>query len=237
MNSTPGANKITSLPPAIRFLKALRELNIANNRISFLPAELQELRLNALHLHPNPYRTPPDMIMNPGHKRILGPLMRGQIIPSLKEFVLRYLLDSDGTQLTRMERALSLAEIDGLPLPQHLKITLRASMGQNQRLSTVRTNDSAELDIRSNVCPARYHHKTVEPFGNVRKNVQFFEEKPSVFHTPVEERMEWVGKVAQVTVGNAPEAFVPSKPLIHYIQLLGLLDPEQFCGAVVAMDV
>ncbi|GJJ11455.1 hypothetical protein Clacol_005688 [Clathrus columnatus] len=202
-------NKLTSLPPAIRRLRSLRELNIANNSIKFLPAEIQELQLNTLHLHPNPFEILPDMSTRLHDKRFLGDLKRGPIIPSLEEFVLRYLLGTENGQ-TRMEGELSLAEIHSLPVPEHVRSIFRASTGRYQaRLSA---NYLAELDIRSKICPSSHHHKTAVSIEKV-KNVRFHDDDPSdmgfVFNTPVEERLEWVGEVAGVTIGNTPKAFIP----------------------------
>lgn len=200
---------LTSLPPAIRFLKALRELNVANNQINYLPAEIQELRLRTLHLQPNPFLRPPDTLVNLGGKRLLGPLTCKFAVPPLTELALRCLLAPDGGQATRIERALSLAEIDALDTPVHMQSILRGSTGHSRARSS--QIDHTEFDMRLNNCPSPYHRRVSESSATIR-NVRFqMESKDFVFHAPSETRVEWVGEVAGVTVANTPKAFVPSK--------------------------
>lgn len=50
-----GANALTEIPPQIGQLKKLRELNIGNNQLKYLPAEILGLRLNNLTIDPNPF--------------------------------------------------------------------------------------------------------------------------------------------------------------------------------------
>ena len=55
----PGANQLTHLPPEIAHLTNLRELNVSNNRLQYLPSEMSTMTLHQLHLHPNPFFLPP----------------------------------------------------------------------------------------------------------------------------------------------------------------------------------
>jgi hypothetical protein len=50
-----GGNNISYLPPEIRHLTNLRELNVSNNRLTYLPSEIVQMQLSQLYLHPNPF--------------------------------------------------------------------------------------------------------------------------------------------------------------------------------------
>lgn len=50
-----GANALKELPSAIGTLTTLRELNIGNNQLKHLPAEMQKLHLQTFTYHPNPW--------------------------------------------------------------------------------------------------------------------------------------------------------------------------------------
>src|SRR5882762_3947424 len=51
----PGNNQLTSIPAEISHLRNLRELNISNNALAYLPSEMLKMELRALFLHPNPF--------------------------------------------------------------------------------------------------------------------------------------------------------------------------------------
>jgi hypothetical protein len=51
--SSSGKNKLTYIPPEIVYLRNLRQLNIAGNRLKYLPAEMLNMSLTQLHVHPN----------------------------------------------------------------------------------------------------------------------------------------------------------------------------------------
>jgi hypothetical protein len=100
-----GNNKLTEIPPAIKNLTQLRELNLSQNSLAFLPPEINELRIQKLALFPNPFLLPPE-ISNPTSSRRLGPLVHphGPVQP-LSELALRRLMlpyhlhDGAGTSL------------------------------------------------------------------------------------------------------------------------------------------
>ena len=50
---------MTFIPPEIVCLRNLRDLNIAGNRIEYLPAEMLEMSLTQLQVFPNPFLEPP----------------------------------------------------------------------------------------------------------------------------------------------------------------------------------
>lgn len=58
-NLPTGSNLLTYIPPEIAQLTNLHTLNIANNRIRYLPAEMLNMTLNKLQVHPNPFLQPP----------------------------------------------------------------------------------------------------------------------------------------------------------------------------------
>lgn len=118
---------------------------------------------------------------------------------------------------------MSLAEIDALLLPVHIKRTIRASTGHDRaRLTEEGTSVDAEHDITRNICPCPRHHSMVRYEAASKKSVRFvpnghqikkglFDHNAPVFHAPVEERMEWVGTVGGVQVAENPNAWVPGK--------------------------
>jgi hypothetical protein len=189
-----GQNKLTSLPPAICKLSRLRELNIANNRLSYLPAEIQDLCLDSLHLYPNPFITPPPAPESPDNQqthimnsdtatRTLGQLKRGPSVPALSELALRRLLSTAisashihpaARSESCLEAAMTLAEIDALHLPLHINRIVRASTGHARaRVSEEGACMDAELDMSRNVCPSpRHHHRAGSGIG-ATKSVRF----------------------------------------------------------------
>ena len=227
----PGQNKLTLLPPAICKLTRLRELNVANNRLSYLPAEIQELQLATLHLFPNNF-VPPPLDASHAHKvntgtdlQTLGPLKRGPSVPALTELALRRLLSpatpASPTSESCLEAAMTLAEIDALHLPLHIKRVVRASTGHGRaRVTEEGACVDAELDMTMNVCPCPRHRLQAESGAGSKKTVRFaqksrsitrgmFDRNAPVFGVSVEERMEWVGMVAGVQVSESPSAWVP----------------------------
>lgn len=221
---TTGANKLTVLPAGIGRLSSLRELNIANNRLQFLPSEIQDLTLSTLHLHPNPF-FPFPLSDNEKPLRAVGPIKRPFVssVPTLSELALRTLLRPTDSTLhvdhrlkprTRLEEVMSVSDIDGLHLPEHVQRVIRASTGhERSRRDEPSSQSLAEDDMRMNVCPNRQHHhfhslirtRSVH-FGMVKN-----EPSPTVFHTPVEERIEWVGRVAGVQIAESRAGWIPSK--------------------------
>ncbi|KAG8693322.1 hypothetical protein FRC08_009197, partial [Ceratobasidium sp. 394] len=91
------ANKLRELPPAISNIKSLRSLNVANNELTYLPAELTSLTLQTLLVNPNPFLTPPAPTPNETrfNSRVLGPLKAHTRIPKLSELALRVALEPE----------------------------------------------------------------------------------------------------------------------------------------------
>jgi len=87
---TTGGNSITELPPQISQLQNLRELNVANNKLTYLPAEILKLRLTSLAVEPNPFVQPPDFSSASG--RAVSATKRMEMPMPLTELALRALL-------------------------------------------------------------------------------------------------------------------------------------------------
>ncbi|KAJ4472221.1 hypothetical protein J3R30DRAFT_3523946 [Lentinula aciculospora] len=49
------ANNLTVLPPEICLLTSLKELNVANNKLNYVPAEMMQMKLSRLSVQPNPF--------------------------------------------------------------------------------------------------------------------------------------------------------------------------------------
>ncbi|KAH7105984.1 hypothetical protein BKA62DRAFT_347272 [Auriculariales sp. MPI-PUGE-AT-0066] len=79
-------NRLERLPAAMGSLKTLRELNVAQNLLNTLPAELDQLRLTTLSIMPNPFLAMPDDYES-------GPAFNVRQDLSLREYALRVLLD------------------------------------------------------------------------------------------------------------------------------------------------
>ncbi|KAH7885829.1 hypothetical protein F5I97DRAFT_1160361 [Phlebopus sp. FC_14] len=54
-----GGNQLTFIPPEICRLTNLRELNLSQNRLTYLPWEMRDMKLNKLMLYPNPFLPEP----------------------------------------------------------------------------------------------------------------------------------------------------------------------------------
>jgi hypothetical protein len=61
-HSILGQNHLTFIPPEITSLRNLRDLNIAGNRLEYLPAEMLNMSLTQLQVFPNPFLEPPSAV-------------------------------------------------------------------------------------------------------------------------------------------------------------------------------
>jgi len=116
-------------------------------------------------------------------------------VPSLTEYAIRSLLTPDYSngKNPRIESFLPLSDIDGLPLPMHVKNIIRASTGHGkERLKEQKEPFDAEEDVTANICPGH---------GGVRSYV---------FCDHIEERTEWVGTVGGVQIAESRSGWVPS---------------------------
>ena len=56
-SSRTGNNMLQEIPPQIAQLIHLQELNVKNNQLRYLPAEMLGMRLQTLEIEPNPWMT------------------------------------------------------------------------------------------------------------------------------------------------------------------------------------
>ena len=85
-----GGNMLTEIPPIICKLRKLQELQISNNRLRYLPAEIMKLKLTKLSVHPNPFMENPHKAESDG--RWCDPTRRLFDVTPLSEVCLRVLL-------------------------------------------------------------------------------------------------------------------------------------------------
>ncbi|CAL1715529.1 unnamed protein product [Somion occarium] len=85
-------NLLTHIPPQIANLRNLRHLNICNNMLTFLPAEMLDMELDSLDCSMNKWMEPPPELLHPKCARIVSKTVSLFVIPTLKEYVHRFLL-------------------------------------------------------------------------------------------------------------------------------------------------
>lgn len=85
-------NGLSYLPPEIARLKNLRELNIANNRLKFVPSEMMNMELQQLRLFPNPQFLPEPFSRSLPRRAISEIEHTSGAVPTLVELMLRKLL-------------------------------------------------------------------------------------------------------------------------------------------------
>ena len=112
-----GGNKLTEIPPGICHLKNLRSLNVSNNKLRYLPAEINSLRLDTLAVELNPFVRNEEASKAKDQNRYVGPVTRcfENGIPSLFEFALRALM-SPVDEVLAPEKTFFEARYD-LPMP------------------------------------------------------------------------------------------------------------------------
>ncbi|KZP01664.1 hypothetical protein CALVIDRAFT_594360 [Calocera viscosa TUFC12733] len=167
-------NKLTSLPDCIGLLTNLRELNIAQNEITYLPASIFKLNLSVLALRPNPFLPPPNDF--PATKLSL---LMSHGCPSLKELCIRSLVSPRPYARIR-DVALPIQD-----LAPSLSDSLHLSLAPEQKYH----RQKADSNLKPLCCPNVAH---VEQ-----------DEGESWFVEPVEERMQWLTEVAGVHMDGA----------------------------------
>ncbi len=95
-----GNNSLDYLPPEIAQLQALKDLDVVNNNLRFLPAEMTTMTLTNLNVHTNPWYPDP---ANTSATRNAAETVDGATrlhfcVPPLREVVLRYLLTPAANQ-------------------------------------------------------------------------------------------------------------------------------------------
>lgn len=98
---------LTEIPPLICQLRNLRELNVANNKLHYLPSEIMSLRLKSLAVDPNPFLENPYGKKEPAKHRWFGPIDRRHTVVPLAELALRALLAPEADSPDLQESALA----------------------------------------------------------------------------------------------------------------------------------
>ncbi|TDL23739.1 hypothetical protein BD410DRAFT_897349 [Rickenella mellea] len=209
------SNLLDEVPPQISQLKNLRELNVSNNRLKYLPGELQDMSLLSLAVDPNPFlQCPADIGENE------PPVSASKVIaeiPPLLELAMRVLLRPasnythvesgdpnvleeyyDPTDLeipSCLRNTLMTCIPHFLASPAKLDITPRASGRQRRDITSA---DSPGLST----CPSTSHTLLTEGERWL---------KP-VFVKHAEERFTWEATVAGIKIaGQGGQGRVPIK--------------------------
>jgi hypothetical protein len=186
-------------------------LNVANNKLTFLPAELDLLNLTLLSLHPNPFlpRNEPSISLGTPNTRYFGAIEHALPSPlPLAEVATRVLLspaESLSEPLDKRDIKSSrssvtvfnqLYDLSGINLgrdfiqPHLLQVIYAAGKPLPDSLSASLPDDASQTMTRS-ICPNPRHSDF------------------SVFVKPAEQRLEWVVEVAGVTIAETDGGRVP----------------------------
>ena len=95
-----GNNSLDYLPPEIAQLQALKDLDVVNNNLRFLPAEMTTMTLTNLNVHTNPWYPDPcnTAVLQYASEPMDGATRVHFHVPPLREVVLRYLLTPSANQ-------------------------------------------------------------------------------------------------------------------------------------------
>jgi len=173
----PGSNKLTHIPPQIKALRNLQELDVSVNKLKYLPTEMLQMQLSVLNVNANPFLPNTSPIFAPLETRIgvSEPELVGEFaLPSLKECCFRVLLrKSDGSDLTNLEvKYGSSQEVSVWKLSEATRQVLNdcipGSVSVGSRGKRQRLDDWYEEETRlgMGICPSPHHEETsyfVEP--------------------------------------------------------------------------
>lgn len=224
-----GGNQLTELPPLISQLRNLRELNIANNLLEFLPFEIMSLQLTSLAVDPNPFKANPEadnLAAAPASAlstRHLGEVTRKYKIVPLTELALRVLLSPPEDVLAAtaalplskcQERKTVLEALYELPLDLDLsppiRDVLRACVPGSvaSPLSPNATPRSAPLAQNAEYSTTRPQRLRKRPCISVCPSPKHLILAPGevyrkpIFVTHAQERFTWEKEVAGQKVGG-----------------------------------
>lgn len=172
-----GSNKLAHIPPQIKDLKNLRELDVSVNKLQYLPAEMLQMDLLTLHTNVNPFLRNASPTFAPLEARvgISKPELTGEsVVPSFKECCFRVLLrKADGSNLTNLEEIYgSSQEVSPWKLSDSMRQVLNdcipGSISVGSKHKRLKLDDGYEEETRPgmSVCPSPYHEETsyfVEP--------------------------------------------------------------------------
>jgi len=176
-NHGSGSNKLTHIPPQIKDLKNLQELDASVNKLQYLPAELLQMQLFTLNINVNPFlrNTSPTFLPLDTRVGISKPELVGEfVVPSLRECSLRMLLrKADGSDHTNLEAKYgSSQEVSVWNLSEAVRQVLNdcipGSVSAGTRNKRQKLDDGYEEETRlgMGICPSPHHEEAshfVEP--------------------------------------------------------------------------
>jgi len=132
---TAGNNNLEDLPPGITQLQALKVLDVVNNDLLFLSAEVTTMTLTNLNVHTNPWHLDPANTAPQGDgPRAVDCSTRVHFcVPPLREVVLRYLLEPSANQRR-------------LPAPSHPSSTTTTTSIASASVSAARQSTTTTLE-------------------------------------------------------------------------------------------
>lgn len=193
----PGNNDIKFLPPGISQLVNLQSLNIAYNKLEYLPSELMDMKsLTALMLFPNPFI--PDPHPQTKTRSVSQTKRIGSRVPSLTELSLRSLFAKPAHSWTPLSQPFKtvLEEIYPLPLPtgkmwRPLSAPLSRTLAACVPGSIV-VDNNPDHDDQSNH-PGEVTGISSCPNPGHRRNI---------FIHHAEERYTWEDNIANIPIGG-----------------------------------
>ena len=172
-----GSNKLAHIPPQVKELKNLQELDVSVNKLQYLPAEMLQIQLTALNINVNPFLKNTSPVFSPLETRVgISELeiAGGSVVSSLREYCLRVLLrKADGSSHTNLEAKYgSSQEVSVWNLSEAVRQVLNdcipGSVSVGLRNKRQKLDDGYEEETRAGmgVCPSPHHEETpyfVEP--------------------------------------------------------------------------
>ena len=210
-----GGNQLTEIPPSICDLSNLRTLNVANNKLKYLPAEMHRLQLTELAVDPNPFLENTEAAKDKSRDRYVGPVERRYAVIPLFEFALRILVAPATPQshLTAIS-SLSISKTRPKTVFEHL-YDLPLSTEESSNLSPhIRETLAACIPgsightISPHTSPAQSQNRTsksppcVSTCMSRRHLIDDGPYKPAVFVDHAEQRFTWDKFVAGRRVGG-----------------------------------
>jgi hypothetical protein len=175
LTASAGSNRLTEIPPLIGDLKSLRDLNVANNLLRYLPSEITNLALTSLSVHPNPFHlSPPGIAVN--DKEFGETILLRDSVPTLTEYSMRRLI----RPLYPGGHQSALEEIYTLPLPTS------ASGLTEDLLHPLIPAPKGSRNPNQLVCPSPYHA----------------EQSSALFVEPTLERFQWIDHIGALRISH-----------------------------------
>lgn len=199
-----GFNRLEEIPHYISHLTGLRELNVSNNNLTHLPAEIMELGLISLSVNSNPFYAYPTPLEQGSW---LGEVcLRDEGgVPSLREVGLRVLINTGGPESESGRKGISvLEERYELPLPAYeqsgISPDLHTLLSFGSSPSTGVTSSIAIRTLTNHSIPQP--RNPLHSFCPSPKHLQ----EGVVYIEPTISRLEWVDRIGAV---NIPAPRVP----------------------------